>query len=360
MTKEKSDFPRRGDRTVYGGTTIKSERERYSAQTPKQKWNFNLKGNLPKLKMLLGVLAVLLLIIIYALFFRKNGTEVFVGDKSVGILEGRSVTAEHITETIEAQLAGIVGSSVQLNERISAEGVRVSSSRKKDVCTMEYLLPKIRGMVTYKIDAAIITVDGGRAAILATQEQAQAVLDGLQEPYLPDEGVNATVGFVENVGIVHDYVDSEEVLTQAQAQAYLLTTTTVTKSYTIQSGDSLSLIARKFDTTMEMIVSLNDGMAVQTPIRAGELIYVPEEKPMLSVKTVEVQVYTTVEPKTYEYRYDSAQPSAYQKVIQQGRAGQKESTIQITRINGFVDEEKEVSKNILVEPVPEIIVIGTQ
>ena len=47
----------------------------------------------------------------------------------------------------------------------------------------------------------------------------------------------------------------------------------------------------------------------------------------ISVKTVETQVLTAVEPKTYQTQYDDTKPSSYQKVIQQGKAGQKKSTI---------------------------------
>lgn len=85
-----------------------------------------------------------------------------------------------------------------------------------------------------------------------------------------------------------------------------------------------------------------------------------QQKPMVSVKSVETQVLTTVEKKQYETQYDDTQPASYQRVIQQGRDGQKKSTIQITRINGFVTEEKEISKEIIQEPVTEIILRGTQ
>ena len=74
----------------------------------------------------------------------------------------------------------------------------------------------------------------------------------------------------------------------------------------------------------------------------------------------DAQVLTAEEPKTYQTQYDDTKPSSYQKVIQQGKAGQKKSTIRITRINGEVTEEKEVDKEIIQEAVPEIIVKGTQ
>ena len=95
-------------------------------------------------------------------------------------------------------------------------------------------------------------------------------------------------------------------------------------------------------------------------IVVGQTLNVTQQKPMVSVKSVETQVLTTVEKKQYETQYDDTQPASYQRVIQQGRDGQKKSTIQITRINGFVTEEKEISKEIIQEPVTEIILRGTQ
>ena len=91
----------------------------------------------------------------------------------------------------------------------------------------------------------------------------------------------------------------------------------------------------------------------------GSLTVEPH-KPKISIKTIETQVLTAVEPKQYQTQFDDTKPSSYQKVIQQGKAGQKKSTIQITRVNGVVIEEKEVSKEIIQEAVPEIIVKGTQ
>ena len=140
----------------------------------------------------------------------------------------------------------------------------------------------------------------------------------------------------------------------------LESTTEATQSYTVQSGDAPYLIANEFKTTVEKLNQLNEGANLTGGIRVGQVINVPVQKPKISVKTVETQVLTAVEPKTYQTQYDDTKPSSYQKVIQQGKAGQKKSTIRITRINGEVTEEKEVDKEIIQEAVPEIIVKGTQ
>ncbi len=365
VTDGKENFPRRDERAIYGVKKRKASKQNNEtrARRPQktqsgQKRKPKSRVSLPKKQMLLGI-AVLIFVIILFLFVRKDGTEVFVGSESVGVLEGRGVSAETITSTLETQLAGIVGAQVKLNEEIKAVGIHIGSSRKKDVCTLEHLIPKIRNMVTYKVNAAIIMIDGGKGVVLANEEQANNVLKAIKEPYLPAEGVEAKTEWLETVTIATDYVDSDEVLSEKDALASLQSTTMVTGTYTVVSNDALYKIAQKYECSLEDLLKLNPGMTVQTGIHVGQVLNVPISKPKISVKTIETQVLTTVEPKTYEYQTDNTQPKSYQKVKQQGRAGQKKSTIQITRINGFVQEEKEISKEIITQPVPEIIVRGT-
>lgn len=362
-------FPKREDRVPYGGGKPAAEgRKKRGAQKsrrekqPAPQKKSGRKGGRKLNRNLLYLIGIAVLLFIVFLFVRKNGTAVFINEEQVGILEGTETTAEDLTTTLESQLESIVGSKVQINEEIKTEGVHIGSKNKKDVCTMEHLLPKMRNMVTYKVEAAIITVDGGKAAILANQDTANAVLEELKTELLPEGGVpeDAEISWQEKVEVVSEFVESTQILEKEDAIAVLKATTETTQSYTVKSGDALYLIANNFKTTVEKLLELNPGANLDKSIRVGQVINVPVQKPKISVKTVETQILTAVEPKTYETQYDDTKPSSYQKVIQQGKAGQKKSTIQITRVNGEVIEEKEVSKEIIQEAVPEIIVKGTQ
>lgn len=360
-----SMFPKREERVPYGGGKPSAGRKRKNkTRTPKQaepQKKKASKGGKRLNRNMLYLIGIFVLLLIIFFFVRKNGSAVYVDKTQVGILEGREVTAEDLTATLESQLEGIVGSKVQINEEISVEGVHIGSKNKADVCTMEHLLPKLRNMVTYKVEAAIIIVDGGKTVTLTNTEQAESVLEQLQTALLPEEGIaeDAEISWQEKVEIVNEFVDSDDILTEEDALSVLKATTEVTQSYTVQSGDALYLIAAEYHTTVERLKELNTGTDLGT-IKVGQVINVPVQKPKISVKSVETQVLTAVEPKTYQTQYDDTKPSSYQKVIQQGKAGQKKSTIQITRINGDVTEEKEVSKEIIQEAVPEIIVKGTQ
>lgn len=366
MADSNTLFPKRENRVPYGGgKPVRSGREnrkKRKNQSEPQKKRTRKSGGKKLNRNLLYLIGIVAILFIVFLFVRKNGSAVFIAEEQVGILESRKVTAEELTTTLESQLKSIVGSNVKINEEIKVEGIHIGSKNQKDVCTMEHLLPKMRNMVTYKVEAAIITVDGGKTVILANKEAAEAVLKQVQTDLMPEGGVaeDAEIGWQEKVEIVNEFVESTEILEQEDAVAVLESTTEATQSYTVQSGDAPYLIASEFKTTVEKLIELNSGADITKGIRVGQVINVPVQKPKVSVKTVETQVLTAVEPKTYETQYDDTKPSSYQKVIQQGKAGQKKSTIQITRVNGVVIEEKEVSKEIVEEAVPEIIMKGTQ
>lgn len=409
MARKTDSFPKREARVPYSGKTDgTTERPRSGKTQGRRKSSAPRKSNPNRKKSKIspkqagiGILIVVLLIVGFALF-HKNGTEVFVGENSMGILSDTSITPEQIVQNLEAQLATEVGTNVKINEEITVQKLHVSSERKKDVCTMEYMLPKLKSAITYKVQASVIFVDGGAVAPLATQAEAEEVLQQVKDTYYPaqetaadttntantadtantteesstegtttesttegtTEGTtttsNAEISFVENVNIQSQFVESAEILSVEDAFAKLTSTTPVTTTYTIQSKDTLAKIAAEFDMTLEEVIAANPGMTISTPIVVGHTINVTEQKPMVSVKSVETQVLTMVEKKTYETQYDDTKPASYQRVIQQGRDGQKKSTIQITRVNGLVTEEKEVSKEVIQEPVTEIIVKGTQ
>lgn len=456
MANNRQNFPTREARVPYSGKPSTRSTERTTQQKsknaprkrPSKPAKRRKKPKIPPRAAMLCILALIIFMICFALL-HKNGSEIFVGENSMGILKDTSITAEEITKNLEAQLKTQVGTNVKINEEIKAERLHISGARQKDVCTLEYMLPNLKAAVTYKVEAAVIFVDGGAVAPLATEDEAKQVLRQIQATYYPEaaqqntdplvsetpqtdttqtdtqdaasttdkqdtekqstdskkdaattdqtqdkdtkkdtatteqtQGTtstdtqttdttehsdsqetmtsNAEISFVESVKIEKQFVDSKEILKPEAAFAKLTSTTPVTATYTIQSGDRLGTIAAEYDMTLEELLAANEGMTLQTPIVVGQTINVTVQKPMISVQSIETQTLTTVEKKQYETQYDSSKPASYQRVLQQGKDGQKRSTIQITRVNGFVTEEKEVSKEIIQEPVTEIIIKGTQ
>ncbi len=302
------------------------------------------------------VISGIILIIIIALIsiFSKNGYNVTVGEQSIGVIKKTNIEADDIKNTVVAGLEQQTGSKIQLNEEIGLKPVRAS---EKDMVTTDYIISQVKKTVTYKVEAAVITVDGTEAAILSNTTEAQNLLDEIKNEYVPeDKKDKMEVGFVEDVQIVSKYVDSKEIISADVAREKFQQTTKVPKTYTVQAGDSVSKIASTASMTLDELYAQNPGLT--NVIRQGDVLNILVDKPFISVKTTETNVFTEIAKKEVKYQTNSSKPSSYQKVIQQGSDGQKEITVQTIRINGFEEEQVVVSEIITQEPVDEIIEVG--
>lgn len=308
-------------------------------------------------KMVLWAALLCLVLVLSMTIFGKNGQQIQVGDTVAVVMKKSNITAEDFTKSVEAQLGGKLGTTVQINETITFTPVRAD---KKDLVTTEYALSRVCELVTYQVQAAVITVDGAQVVALATQEEAQSVLDSIMSEYVPEGAEIAEKSFVENVEVVQQFVDSEEIVSTEEAYATLTAGTPATQTYTVTSGDTLSVIASKNKVTVEEILEANPTIDITTTLNIGDKLNLNVTVPFLSVKTAENVVYTEVQQKEVEYREDATKPSGYRKVVQQGKDGQKEVTSQIIRINGFETEQKVISEKTTMEPVTEVIVVGTK
>ena len=332
---------------VYRQGSVKRKELRFNRRKKQQK------------RLKIGVISAVIAIVALSMFvvLRKNAVKVYLGDEYVGMLKKSNVTAEDFVNTVTAQLAGEVGTNVKINEEVKFVPAR---GKKKEFVTPEYAISKIKQMVTYKVEAAVITVDGAEILALATKEQADEILNGIIAEYIPEGSNIVESGFVEKVETITKFVDSETIVSKEEAVAKLTAGTSTTIDYSVVSGDTLFRIATKNGITIEDVLVANSGMTVDTKLKVGEKINLKVMVPFISVKTAENTVFTEKQEKQVEYRQDKTKPVSYKKVIQQGKDGQKEVTTQIIRINGFESQQKTVSEKITVEPVTEIIVVGTK
>lgn len=287
----------------------------------------------------------------------KNATQFSVNGAVICTVKRSGVTSKDITNTVTALLADEYGSKVKINEEIVLNNVHAP---KKELVTMEYALSRLKQVVTYKVEAAVITVDGEKTAVMANTESAQEVLNSIIQDYIPEGKEMAESGFVQNVSVDSDFVDSGEIMSAEETKKKLTVGSPVTKKYTVGTGDTIYKIAAKADITVEELLKANPSLTLDSVLKLGQELNLTVMEPFLSVKTAENVVYTEKQEKEVVYKQDSSKPTTYKKVTQQGKDGQKEVTSQIIRINGFESEEKIVSEKTTVQPVDEIIVVGTK
>ncbi|MCM1054620.1 MAG: peptidoglycan DD-metalloendopeptidase family protein [Bacteroides sp.] len=130
--------------------------------------------------------------------------------------------------------------------------------------------------------------------------------------------------------------------------------------YTVQDGDSHSLIEENTDLTLEELEALNPGFS-EAELHGGDRIKTQSAMPFLSVSITRTEVYNvdTVPYPTETYQ-DNGIYEGSSRVTQEGQYGENRVTADVTYVNGV-----ETSRNItqvqqLIAPVSEIIAIGSK
>jgi len=215
------------------------------------------------------------------------------------------------------------------------------------------------GVLSFRINATVIEVNGVPEVILRTQAEAEYVKERVKAPYLRDVEYYY-IGFVDEVRLVSQVVDEEAISTTQEAAQHLTQQINLMELYTIRDGDNLGIIAVRHNTSIDHIVEDNHGIYHNSIIRAGNTLNIRVSRPFLSVRTIEIQTRTEPIPRTRRYEQNPNEMYGQQRVIDEGQDGEVEITVHVTRINGVsTGEEREHSRRPTTQMMQRVIEIGT-
>ena len=287
---------------------------------------------------------------------RKNANDVYVGDARVGSIKmNKKVTADSLKNIAVNKIENEIGMRILINEEVTFNPARTSS---KNTMTEESVIAAIADALTYKVEAAVISVEGGRFAALKSITEAESIRENLLNAYVQEGSIIVELDFVEDFKIIPQFIEIYELIDSERAYRELTATAGVEETYTVRGGDTLWQISVNSGMSLDELYELNPGLT--SNIYVGQQIKMTMQKPVLSVRTVEEVKYTEVVPKSTEYISNNTQPKTYSRVIQQGRDGQQDVTSHIERINGFTVGSKVVDYIITNPAVDDIIEIGTK
>ena len=210
-------------------------------------------------------------------------------------------------------------------------------------------------------EATALEVDGQLVAITDGTQQLQDYLAQRKAEYEDPNNPNLRVEFVQSVQTVDGLYASETVQDVSQVIAMLSGLKEQQQEYAIRAGDSLTLVASRFDLTSTQLKELNPKLndaSYNWPI--GDTLVVHQEVPFLQVKTIET--VTTEETIPFTTVKNDDNKLAYGKTVtdQQGQDGLDQVTYEYVRVNGVLTEVTEISRISVKEPVTEIIRRGTK
>ncbi len=306
--------------------------------------------------------AVLIFLVVFMswMLFHKNAQSVKIDNEQFAYIKDVNTTTEEFNQLILAKLKEKTGNNVQINETVTLVPVHVS--RKKVDSNTESVITSLCAKLTYKQEAAAITVNGEEKAVLATKDEAQSLLDQILAIYRPQDDKDVVeVAFVDDVKVESKYVEEDEVMTTVKASDILRSTTKEAKTYTVQSGDSFSGIADMAGMTEAELLAANPTITKDTmhKLKIGQEINITVPVPVLSAKVVKEEKEEQdieIPEKTVE---TNKEYTTYRKVLSEGKKGKKEVVTHVTYVNGYEQSREVAGENIISEAQPRTVEVGT-
>ncbi len=306
--------------------------------------------------LIVAILIALVFGVVYA-FTNKNAQSVYLNEKYIGTISDKKVTPENLTEAVLAKLKADLRTDIKLSGEITTKLVH---AKKEDLVTTEYLTKLLCVEYDYTVAACVIKVDGREMAVVANQSVANTVFDNLKSRYKQADLNITRSEFVEDVKAETVYVKSSVIVEPDEAERILDVTTEAEKTYVVKSGDNLTKIAVNNGMTLENLLKVNPGVDIAIPLKIGQELTLIMPRPLVSVRTFETFTYLEVLKKQTETVQNDTKPRGSSQVLRQGKDGQQLVTSEIIRVNGFEEETKVISTETTIEPINEIIEIGTK
>ena len=157
-------------------------------------------------------------------------------------------------------------------------------AKKQDYIDQTYLISCMRKDMDILIGFKEIFVEGKSIGIVSSADEVEELKNQLKKKYYGNEDVE--VEFGKKVEVKDVFAKESDLISMDKLVQKCTTTTPKSITYTVQPGDTLSGIASKYNTTIDGIISANEGFTTQTVLRLGQEINANINEPMLSLNII--------------------------------------------------------------------------
>ena len=181
-----------------------------------------------------------------------------------------------------------------------------------------------------------------------------------EPPLVQNETRVKAVSIAENITGKAMNVNPLEITQPKQLAKRLVEGGEITKTYTVQTGDTLQSIAKAYGLTVNEVVEQNKHLRVDSELSAGQVVQVKIVKPYVNV---EVQ-YEVLKVHAVEHQKIVKESASLLKgqteLEQQGQDGKLEEVVIMTEVNGERQLKATVSSEVVQQPVNEVEIVGTK
>jgi murein DD-endopeptidase MepM/ murein hydrolase activator NlpD len=303
--------------------------------------------------------------------------QVFVNGKEVGAVKDPQ-TIEQIKADKKKEVEQISGNvDMELKEPLitySPEKVFVTESDEQSV------LQKVSSSFIVHPVGVELKVDGKVIGILKDKATAEEVLQQIKDKAVAKKKNTGKVGilsasqppavsagetelqsveFVQKVELNQIDIQPQDIDDPQEILKKLETGDVQPMKYTVEKGDCVSCIAKKFGISKQVIYQ-NNPWITDDMIKVGEQLDLTVLQPTLAVKTVEKVVENEEIQYETEYKTDDNLREGMIQTISPGKNGLKKVTIQVTKVNGLMVEESVLDEEVIEQPVKAVVKKGTK
>lgn len=280
--------------------------------------------------------------------------------KTLGVVKSKEDVLK-ITDLVQEALTADKDVEVVIDDKEDITFKRVAIIGSDiHVDSSEDVLRRLTYVRNINVKGYCIAVNGEAAAIVDSKKTANAVLNSIKAGYTDDDEnvVVEKAGFAEDIQIDEVNTDLENLQSKKSAKNKLLTGKTITSSYTVKKGDTLSSVADDYDVTEKEIMAHNPDIN-RKKLEVGSELTIVTSGSMVTYESTELVTYTekidyeVVEEKTDEmYEGD-------EDVQQKGKKGSRLVTAKVQKVNGKTSTKTPVVEVVEKKPKKEVVLVGT-
>lgn len=306
---------------------------------------------------------------------------VYYNDDYIGTVSDKKIVDKVVDQKLEEMKTNFADVELSTGSQLKYIPEQVFRSSAKT--NNKQVVNELNKKLTVQADAAAITIGGENVVYLDDQATAEAVIKNLKLQYVSEDQLNAVetrkndpsiilpplqenetrvldVKLSKDVAFAEAEVTPDKLMSVENAIKLLQTGTVEQKKYQVQAGDVLGTIANRHGLTLQQMVEINPGLNEDSVLQIGQEVNITVQVPLLEVIIEKEALEKEGLPFTTETVEDASLPKGENKVKQQGQNGERLATYKISEQNGMTLLKQEVSSNVTVQPINEIVVKGTK
>lgn len=282
------------------------------------------------------------------------GYEIRLDGQSLGYVESPS-QVEALVERVEKRVSDYLGTPYQLETNFSYSMRYLDRTDLLDEELLEQQLFASVGDVTRRY---VLTVDGETIGAC----QSKSALELMLRRILLNSAENATqvnTAFYNDVQILETTSTAVPLVSLSDMEKILTANKEETKTYVVQSGDTVSAIGKRYDMKVSEIEALNPGLD-PAKIKVGQELLLSGAVPYLSVQQTVTEAYVEAIPYETILQDDDTMYKNKSKIVVQGVNGSADVVADVTYVNGQETSRNVTSYTVIAEPVSAVKLVGTK